>query len=103
MNEGIKERISALVDGELSEFEVRRVLEEIESDPKLKEYWSKLQVSRDCPLIFERGSGKIFITFRTHVICSFVHLIILLTNERNLLNQQNIFWSHLQMKPITFC
>ena len=42
MNEGIKERISALVDGELSEFEVRRVLEEIESDPKLKEYWSKL-------------------------------------------------------------
>jgi len=48
MNEGIKERISALVDGELSEFEVRRVLEEIESDPKLKEYWSKLQVSKDC-------------------------------------------------------
>ena len=47
MNEGIKERISALVDGELSEFEVRRVLEEIELDPKLKEYWSKLQVSRD--------------------------------------------------------
>ena len=27
MNEGIKERISALVDGELSEFEARRVLE----------------------------------------------------------------------------
>lgn len=47
MNEGIKERISALIDGELSEFEVRRVLEEIESDPKLKEYWSSLHVSRD--------------------------------------------------------
>tara|TARA_B100000953_G_scaffold115407_1_gene94936 strand:- start:1209 stop:1919 length:711 start_codon:yes stop_codon:yes gene_type:complete len=47
MTEGIKERISALIDGELSEFEVRRVLEEIESDPELKEYWSKLHISRD--------------------------------------------------------
>ena len=47
MNEGIKERISALVDGELSEFEVRRVLEEIEADPKLKEYWSSLQAYRN--------------------------------------------------------
>ena len=42
MTEGIKERISALIDGELSEFEVRRVL-----DPELKEYWSKLHISRD--------------------------------------------------------
>ena len=32
MNEGIKERISALMDGELSEFETRRVLEEIEAN-----------------------------------------------------------------------
>ena len=47
MTEGIKERMSALIDGELSEFEVRRVLEEIESDPELKEYWSKLHISRD--------------------------------------------------------
>ena len=34
MNEAIKERISALVDGELSEFETRRVLEEINSNPQ---------------------------------------------------------------------
>ena len=47
MTEGIKERISALIDGELSEFEVRRVLEEIELDPELKDYWSKLHISRD--------------------------------------------------------
>ena len=47
MTEGIKERISALIDGELSEFEVRRVLEEMELDPELKEYWSKLHISRD--------------------------------------------------------
>ena len=42
MNEGIKERISALVDGELSEFETRRVLEEIETNLELKDYWKKI-------------------------------------------------------------
>ena len=47
MNQGIKERISALVDGELSEFEVRRVLKEIELDNELKEYWLRLQVIKD--------------------------------------------------------
>ena len=46
MNESIKERMSALMDGELSEFEVRRVLEEIESDQGLREYWSRLQIIR---------------------------------------------------------
>ena len=46
MNEGIKERISALVDGELSEFEARRVLEEIEAKPELKDYWNKLQITK---------------------------------------------------------
>ena len=46
MNESIKERMSALMDGELSEFEVRRVLEEIESDQELREYWSRLQIIR---------------------------------------------------------
>ena len=47
MNEAIKERISALVDGELSEFEVRRVLEEIDSDPNLRDYWSKLHLAKN--------------------------------------------------------
>ena len=46
MNEGIKERISALVDGELSEFEARRVLEEIETKPELRDYWKKLQITK---------------------------------------------------------
>ena len=46
MNEGIKERISALVDGELSEFEARRVLEEIEAKPELRDYWNKLQITK---------------------------------------------------------
>ena len=46
MNQGIKERISAMVDGELSEFEVRRVLEEIEANPEFRDYWMKLQVAK---------------------------------------------------------
>ena len=46
MNEGIKERISTLVDGELSEFEARRVLEEIETKPELRDYWNKLQITK---------------------------------------------------------
>ena len=46
MNKAIKERISALMDGELSEFEARRVLEEIKEDPELRHYWSSLLVSR---------------------------------------------------------
>ena len=46
MNENIKERISALADGELSEFEVRRVLEEIEKEQALRDYWDLLQITR---------------------------------------------------------
>jgi len=46
MTEGIKERISALADGELSEFEARRVLEEIETKPELRDYWNKLQITK---------------------------------------------------------
>ena len=44
-NHGIKERISALMDGEVSEFEARRVLKEIDQDPSLREYWINLQLS----------------------------------------------------------
>ena len=46
MNEGIKERISALADGELSEFEARRILEEIEANPELRDYWLRLQIAK---------------------------------------------------------
>ena len=44
-NHGIKERISALMDGEVSEFEARRALKEIDQDPSLREYWINLQLS----------------------------------------------------------
>tara|TARA_Y100001970_G_C14036814_1_gene751557 strand:+ start:220 stop:924 length:705 start_codon:yes stop_codon:yes gene_type:complete len=46
ISKGIKEKISALSDGELSDFETRRVLEEINSNPELREYWKKLQISK---------------------------------------------------------
>ena len=46
ISKGIKEKLSALSDGELSEFETRRVLEEIKSNPELREYWKKLQISK---------------------------------------------------------
>ncbi|MFL2697623.1 MAG: sigma-E factor negative regulatory protein [Gammaproteobacteria bacterium] len=56
MKEAMKERISALADGELSEFEVRRVLEEIENDPELREFWKRIQLIKlgfgDQPLGF---------------------------------------------------
>lgn len=56
MSENIKERISALADGELSEFEVRRVLEEIKNNPDLREHWKKIQIIKsglnDQPLGF---------------------------------------------------
>tara|TARA_Y100001970_G_scaffold128669_1_gene158812 strand:- start:273 stop:977 length:705 start_codon:yes stop_codon:yes gene_type:complete len=46
ISKGIKEKISALSDGELSEFETRRVLEEIKNNPQLRDYWKKLQISK---------------------------------------------------------
>ena len=49
MNQAIKERISAMVDGELSEFEVRRVLEEIEANPELRDYWISYEIRKRHP------------------------------------------------------
>ena len=46
ISKGIKEKISALSDGELSDFETRRVLDEIDINPELREYWKKLQISK---------------------------------------------------------
>ena len=46
ISKGIKEKISALSDGELSDFETRRVLDEIKNNPELREYWRTLQVSK---------------------------------------------------------
>jgi hypothetical protein len=57
ISKGIKEKISALSDGELSEFETRRVLEEIQNNPELRYYWKKLQTSKKAfqneSLVFE--------------------------------------------------
>lgn len=46
MNEAIKEKLSALADGELSDFEVRRVLDEIERNPEYRNYWSNIQKTK---------------------------------------------------------
>ena len=46
ISKGIKEKISALSDGELSDFETRRVLDEININPELREYWKNLQISK---------------------------------------------------------
>ena len=46
ISKGIKEKISALSDGELSDFETRRVLDEININPELREYWKKLQITK---------------------------------------------------------
>jgi len=57
ISKAIKEKISALSDGELSDFETRRVLDEIDINPELREYWKKLQISKTAfkneSLIFE--------------------------------------------------
>ena len=42
----MKEKISALADGELSDFETRRLLEEISSDPEYKEFWKNIQLTK---------------------------------------------------------
>jgi len=41
--ENMKEKISALADGELSDFEVRRVLTEIEKNPEYRKFWQNIQ------------------------------------------------------------
>ncbi len=46
VSKGIKEKISALSDGELSDFETRRVLDEININPELRDYWKNLQISK---------------------------------------------------------
>ena len=46
ISKAIKEKISALSDGELSDFETRRVLDEININPELRDYWKKLQISK---------------------------------------------------------
>lgn len=44
MNDRIKESLSALVDGETDELEVRRILNEMEKTPELKNAWQRYQM-----------------------------------------------------------
>ena len=45
-NKIMKEKISALADGELSDFETRRVLNEISSNPEYREFWRSIQLTK---------------------------------------------------------
>lgn len=44
MNDRIKESLSALVDGETDELEVRRILNQVEQDNELRESWQRYQM-----------------------------------------------------------
>lgn len=44
MNDRIKESLSALVDGETDELEVRRVLNDVEQDDELRQTWQRYQM-----------------------------------------------------------
>lgn len=44
MNDRMNESLSALIDGEADELEVRRLLNEVEQDDELRERWSRYQM-----------------------------------------------------------
>ena len=46
-NKVMREKISALADGELSEFETRRILNEIEHNPAYREFWRNIHLVKD--------------------------------------------------------
>ena len=46
-NKIMKEKISALSDGELSDFETRRVLSEISSNPEYREFWKNIHQGKE--------------------------------------------------------
>ncbi len=46
-NKVMREKISALADGELSEFETRRILSEIKHNPAYREFWRNIHLVRD--------------------------------------------------------
>ena len=45
-NKNMKEKISALADGELSDFETRRILTEISSNPQYRDFWRSIQQTK---------------------------------------------------------
>jgi sigma-E factor negative regulatory protein RseA len=54
MSEQLKESLSAVMDGEADEFEIRRVLNEAENDPELRGVWERYHLVRSVM----RGEGR---------------------------------------------
>ncbi len=46
-NKNMKEKISALADGELSDFELRRILNEISANPDYRDFWRNIHITKD--------------------------------------------------------
>ena len=46
-NKIMKEKISALADGELSDFETRRILSEISSNPEYRDFWKNIHQCKE--------------------------------------------------------
>ena len=53
MSEQLKESLSAVMDGEADEFEIRRVLNEAADDPELRGVWERYHLVRSVM----RGEG----------------------------------------------
>ncbi len=60
MSEKLRESLSAVMDGEADEFELRRVLNEIEQDPELKAVWDRYhEASAVLKREYAIGSGQL--------------------------------------------
>ena len=46
-NKIMKEKISALADGELSDFETRRILSELSSNSEYREFWRNIHKAKE--------------------------------------------------------
>ena len=46
MEDSIEHRLSALLDGETSEFETRRLIEEINRNPEIKDLWIRMKKTK---------------------------------------------------------
>ena len=56
-NKVMREKISALADGELSEFETRRILSEIKQNPAYREFWRNIHLVRD---LFDESEATLY-------------------------------------------
>ncbi len=60
MSEKLRESLSAVMDGEADEFELRRVLNEIDQDPELRALWDRYhEASAALKRERSRGSGQL--------------------------------------------